>query len=121
MIIFTGVQFTRLLSICYTNILKAIVYWHKKEAYIFRDHYILILNTVSKHHDLFCGAAAAEGMIIFSNQMRTHDLYIKGKRIIKIQFWYSRRPYWDCWRTNSFIYLFKEQIIFFTSLCEFLS
>lgn len=60
-------------------------------------------------------------MIIFSNQMRTHDLYIKGKRIIKIQFWYSRRPYWDCWRTNSFIYLFKEQIIFFTSLCEFLS
>lgn len=52
---------------------------------MFRDHYILTLNTVSKH-DLFCGAAAAEGSIILSNQIRTHNLYIKDKRIIKIQF-----------------------------------
>lgn len=53
---------------------------------MFRDHYILTLNTVSKHHDLFCGAVAAEGMIILSYQIRTHNLYIKDKRIIKIQF-----------------------------------
>lgn len=35
MIIFTGVQFIRLLSICYTNILKVVVYWHKKMKHTF--------------------------------------------------------------------------------------
>lgn len=48
----------------------------------------------------------------------------KEKGIVKNATWISSkfsRPHLICWRVSSFIYLFKEVLIFFTSFCASLS